>query len=90
MFPGVPVLFCYVHAGRLEGKQLWPGVTGVTISVGVRDTLELGFRLHPGTQNLAVVTGTSEFERYWRAVVRNEFRPYAGKVKLDRDRGTSE
>ena len=37
-FPGVPVLFCYVHPSRFEGKQLWPGVTGVTISVGVRDT----------------------------------------------------
>ncbi len=82
IFPGVPVLFCYVHDGRLEGKQLWPGVTGVTISVGVRDTLDLSFRLHPGTQILAVVTGTSEFERYWQAAIRNEFRPYAGKVKL--------
>ena len=82
IFSGVPVLFCYVHDGRLEGKQLWPGVTGVTISVGVRDTLDLSFRLHPGTQNLAVVTGTSEFERYWQGAIRNEFRPYAGKVKL--------
>ncbi len=81
-FPGVPVLFCYVHPSRFEGKQLWPGVTGVTISVGVRDTLELLFRLHPGTQNLTVVTGVSEFERYWQAAVRNAFRPYAGKVKL--------
>ena len=47
IFPGVPVLFCYVYGGRLEGKPLWPGVTGVTISVGVRDTLDLAFRLHP-------------------------------------------
>jgi hypothetical protein len=82
IFPGVPVLFCYVHGGRLEGKQLWPGVTGVTISIGVRETLDLSFRLHPGTQNLAVVAGTSEFERYWRTAVRNEFVPYGGKVKL--------
>ena len=82
IFPGVPVLFCYVHEGRLEGQQLWPGVTGLTISVGVRDTLGLLFRLHPGTQDLAVISGTSEFERYWRAAVRKEFGPYADKVKL--------
>jgi len=82
IFPGVPVLFCYVHGGRLEGQRLWPGVTGVTISIGVRDTLALTFRLHPDAQNLALVAGTSEFERYWRAVVRSEFRPYAQKVKL--------
>ncbi len=82
IFPGVPVLFRSVHDGRLEGKHLWPGVTGVTISIGVRETLDLSFRLHPGTQILAVVTGTSEFERYWQAAIRNEFRLYAGKVKL--------
>ena len=82
IFPGVPVLFSYVYPGRVEGRQLWPGVTGVTVSVGVQDTLELAFRLHPGTQNLALVAGTSEFERFWRAAVRNEFRPYADKVKL--------
>ena len=82
IFPGSPVLFWYVHASRLEGKQLWPGVTGVTTSVDVRGTLKLAFRLHPDAQNLAVVAGTSEFERYWLASVRNEFPPYADKVKL--------
>ena len=82
IFPGVPVIFSYVNGSRLEGKQLWPGVTGVTISLGIRDTLDLSFKLHPGTRNLALVTGTSEFERYWRAAVRNEFRPYAGEVNL--------
>ncbi|MGB8768664.1 MAG: PAS domain S-box protein [Candidatus Korobacteraceae bacterium] len=82
IFPGAPVLFWYVHASRLEGKQLWPGVTGVTTSVDVQGTLKLVFRLHPDTQNLAVVAGTSEFERYWLAGVRNEFRPYAGKIEL--------
>jgi signal transduction histidine kinase len=82
IFPGVPILFSYVHDGRLEGRQLWPGVTGVTISVGVRGTFELAFRLHPGTQNVAFVSGTSEFDQYWQAAVRNEFRQYADKVKL--------
>lgn len=82
IFPGVPVLFSYVDGGRLEGNQSWPGVTGLTIAGGVRGTLELLFRLHPGAQNLAVITGTSEFERYWRTAVRNEFQPYADKVKL--------
>ncbi len=82
IFPGVPILFCYVSPSRFEGQQLWPGVTGVTISVGVQETLELAFRLHPGTQNLAFISGTSEFDQYWRAAVRNGFQRYAGKVKL--------
>ena len=34
LFPGVPIVFSYVHASRVDGKQLPPGVTGVTVSVG--------------------------------------------------------
>ena len=82
LFPGVPIVFSYVHASRVDGKPLPPGVTGVTVSVGIRETLELAFKLHPGTENLAVVAGSSEFERFWRAAVRNQFGPYAEKVKL--------
>ena len=82
LFPGVPIIFSYVHASRVDGKQLPPGVTGVTVSVGIRETLELAFKLHPGTENLAVVAGSSEFERFWRAAVRNQFGPYAEKVML--------
>ncbi len=82
LFPGVPIVFSYVHASRVDGKQLPPGVTGVTVSVGIRETLELAFKLHPGTENLAVVAGSSEFERFWRAAVRNQFGPYAEKAKL--------
>ena len=81
LFPGVPVIFSYVHASRVDGK-LPPGVTGVTVSVGIRETLELAFKLHPGTENLAVVAGSSEFERFWRTAVRNQFGVYAEKVKL--------
>ena len=82
LFPGVPVIFSYVNGSRVDGKQLPPGVTGVTVSVGIRETLELAFKLHPGTENLAVVAGSSEFERFWRAAVRNQFGPYAANVKL--------
>ena len=82
LFPGVPVVFSYVNGSRVDGKQLPPGVTGVTVSVGIRETLALAFRLHPGTENLAVVAGSSEFERFWRAAVRNQFGPYAEKMKL--------
>ncbi len=54
----------------------------MTVAIGLRDTLDLSLRLHPGTRNLAYVTGTSEFERYWLAMARREFRPYADRVRL--------
>ena len=80
IFPGVPIVFSYVHSGRLP-DTLPPGVTGVTTSVDIAGSLKLALRLHP-TKDIAVVTGTTEFETYWLGVFRREFRPYQGQVTL--------
>jgi PAS domain S-box-containing protein len=82
IFPGVPIVFSDVYAGRLRGQKLPRGVTGVTETVDVRGSLELAFRLEPGTRHIALVTGNSEFERYWLEVFHNEFLPFNGKVDL--------
>ncbi|MBV8864511.1 MAG: PAS domain S-box protein [Acidobacteriaceae bacterium] len=82
LFPGVPIVFISVAPNRLEGQVLWPGVTGVTVIQDVSGTLSLAFRFHPDTKNVAIITGTSEFERYWQRVVHKQFDRYAGRVRL--------
>jgi PAS domain S-box-containing protein len=44
---------------------MWSGVTGVTLNINIRRTIDLALRLHPDTHTIAVVTGTSKFEQYW-------------------------
>ena len=80
--PGVPILFSYVFAGRMVDQKLPPGVTGVTETVDVPGSLNLAFRLNPDTKNVAVVAGTSEFDRFWLAVFHSKFPPYADRAKL--------
>jgi len=82
MFPGVPIVFTSVAPGRIQGRPLWPGVTGITIPVDVRGTLDLALRLHPDTRNVAVVTGGSEFERYWREAIIQEVRRHADRLNM--------
>ncbi len=82
IFPGVPIVFSDMYIGRLRGQKLPPGVTGVTQTVDVRGSLELAFRLQPGTKHIALVSGNSEFERYWLGVFHNEFLPFKDKVDL--------
>ena len=65
IFPAVPILFMEVYAGRLEGQKMWSGVTGVTLNINIRRTIDLALGLHPDTNTIAVVTGTSKFEQYW-------------------------
>lgn len=74
IFPGVPIVFMMIVPERLQGRTLWPGVTGVTLRGDVRGTLDLALRLNPDTRNVAVVGGTSEFESYWVNVTHQEIR----------------
>lgn len=82
IFPGIPIVFFSVYPGRIRGQKLPPGVTGVTESEDVRGSLELAFRLHPDTENVALVTGTTEFERYWQGVFHDEFLAFKNKANL--------
>jgi len=72
IFPGVPIVFMMIVPERLQGRKLWPGVTGVTLRGDVRGTLDLALRLNPDTKNVAVIGGTSEFESYWVNVTHQE------------------
>ena len=81
MFSGVPIVFISVAPNRLQGGTRWPGVTGVMTSVDVRGSLDLALRLHPETENVALVGGSSEFERYWLAVTRDEIRRRPNNLK---------
>jgi len=56
MFPKVPIVFTQVGADKFEGQR-FPGVTGVTIPLGVRETINLAMRLHPDTETVAIISG---------------------------------
>ncbi len=78
MFPGVPIVFTDVS--RPE-EQLWPGVTGVISPVGMRETIDLALRLHPNTNTVAIITGITEWDKYWLTVAHSELLRYQDKVR---------
>ncbi len=82
MFPGVPIVFIGVVPKRIDGERISPGVTGVTTFVDIRGSLNLALRFHPDTQNVVLISGLSEFERYWDEAFRKEFRLHHGDLNL--------
>jgi PAS domain S-box-containing protein len=82
LFPGVPIVFIEVDPGRLKSNTLSPNLTGVTDITDVRGTLKLALRFHPDTKAVAVITGVSEFERYWLSAVHSEFKHYSDRLNL--------
>jgi PAS domain S-box-containing protein len=63
LFPGVPIVFMS-NISPLPDK-MWPGVTGVESTSGVRETIDLALRLHPDTQAVAVITDVKFTDGDW-------------------------
>jgi PAS domain S-box-containing protein len=73
-FPGAPIVFFSVSPVRIEGRNLWPGVTGVTIGGDVKGTLDLALQLQPNVNNIAIVTGSSPYEHFWLGMTHQALR----------------
>ena len=79
IFPGVPIVFVEVSTGELEGQTIRPGVTGLTVPVGLRETIDLALRLQPDTEAIAVIAAKTE--DYWLGVAHSELLRHQDKVK---------
>ncbi len=79
MFPGVPVVFTDV--GSPEAKIDWPNVTGVISPVALKETIDLALRLNPDTTSVAIITGITEYDKFWLAVTHAELLRHQDQVK---------
>ena len=82
IFPGTPIVFCGLDKRQLGTGPLPPNVYGVLIEREFAPTLELALRLQPATENVVVVSGSSEFDASLLSDAQEEFRPYAGRVSF--------
>jgi hypothetical protein len=82
IFPGTPILFCGLDRRQLGTRSLPSNVYGVLIDREFAPTLELVLRLHPATENVVVVSGTSEFDASLLSDAQEEFRPYEKHISF--------
>jgi len=83
IWPKTPILFCGVEEGRREQlKQLRPNITGLFADAHFGNMLDTIFKIHPDTQQITVVVGTSETERFIEARVSRAFREYVGRADI--------
>ena len=60
--PEAPIVFCGVDSRYLVGRSLPRHVRGVILKREFAPTLEIALRLHPSTQRVVIVGGTSPFD----------------------------
>jgi len=76
IFPGIPIVFCPLDRTQLGGRSLPVDVTGVLVKREFAPTVDLVAHLHPDTERIVVVAGTSELDSRLLAQAREEFKPF--------------
>jgi signal transduction histidine kinase len=82
MFAEVPIVFCAVDAALLSQLDAGSAVTGVSRRIDWTASLDLIRRLHPGTREVAIVTGSGAVDLRWEAEARRALAGYPGEVKV--------
>jgi hypothetical protein len=80
IFPGTPIVFCGIDRRELGDRTLPPHVRGVLLKREFVPTLEVALGLHPHTNRVAVVAGTSEFDTRLLDQAKREFRVYENRL----------
>lgn len=83
VFPGARIVFCGIDRRDLQARRLPAGVTGVLLKREFAPTLELALRLHPGTQRVLFVAGSSPFDHRLREAAAAEFRHVRTDVPIE-------
>jgi formate hydrogenlyase transcriptional activator len=83
LFPGVPVVACYVSRGLVESARASrPELTGALPAQTAARTIDLMLRLYPSTRRILVVLGASVYERDQAEQGRKLFAPFASRVEF--------
>ncbi|HWN99645.1 MAG TPA: PAS domain S-box protein [Blastocatellia bacterium] len=87
LFPGKPVVF---NGG--EAAQPLPNATGVSSKIDMKSTLDLALKLPPGitrgfvvsrdVRRVFVVSGASDFDKYYERIARRQFQEFEGQVEF--------
>ncbi len=82
LFDGVPIVFCSVDPALLPQLDVGSAVTGVSRRIDWTSSLDLIRRLHPGTREVAIVTGSGAVDVRWEAEARRALAGHPGGLTL--------
>lgn len=78
----VPVVYAGIRESSLQGVVLPPHFTGLVSRFDTVTTVELALALQPAAKELAVVTGTTDFEKLWETRARQELARFEDRLAV--------
>jgi PAS domain S-box-containing protein len=82
LFPGVPIVFCLGFRETLQHMKQATQITGVTVRLDPKGTLDLALKAQPDTREVIVIGGRSNDDLYCESVARQELREFENRVTI--------
>ena len=82
LFTDIPIVFVAVQSPTATELAAGPGITGIVYGGNQSSTLDLALRLHPGTEQVFVVSGTLEHDRRFEIPARQDLEGYESRVSI--------
>ncbi|MCI0390672.1 MAG: ATP-binding protein [Acidobacteria bacterium] len=82
LFTHTPIVFVMSTYPKTEELAAGPGLTGIVTNNTYRKTLDLALRLHPGTEQAFIISGTLERDKRIETMAREELQGYKSGVRF--------
>ncbi len=83
LFPGTPLVIAALDERLVRRLPVGPNDAVVAAKVDLPGVIENMLRLLPKTQLIAIVTGSSDLERFWSTELRREVAPFEKRVRFE-------
>jgi len=81
LWPGIPVVFSGVPEEDLS-LRVEPGIVGVPMRFDIIGTVELALQLRPGTRNVVIISGASDYDQDWLGRAERQLRNLRGGIEV--------
>src|SRR5215510_10897518 len=82
LFTKTPIVFLMSSYPMKEELAAEPGLTGIVTNNTYRKTLDLALRLHPGTEQVFIISGTLERDKRIETMAREELQGYESRARV--------
>src|SRR5262245_61129208 len=82
LFTHTPIVFVAARYPRAEELAVAPGLTGIININAHRKTLDLALALHPGAEQVFVISGTIQRDKKFETLAREELEGYENRVRI--------
>ncbi len=82
LFADAPIVFHSIAPPPSDQLVAGPGATGIVYMQSHRRTLDLALKLHPGTKQVFVISGTANSDKQLEKVARRELQGYESRLGI--------